>query len=104
MTPSLRLLVAPLLLTACSPESGLNRIEEPPSVTITSPAPGALGATDVEIINPDGGRATFPGALDVYAGLPYEQVFQEQLATATERLGAGDLTKLLHSGDTWTVS
>jgi hypothetical protein len=28
----------------------------------------------------------------------------EQLARATERLGKGDLGKLLHSGDVWTVS
>jgi hypothetical protein len=27
-----------------------------------------------------------------------------QIESAVERLGAGSLDKLLHSGDTWTVS
>ncbi|MEP6973050.1 MAG: 2-oxoacid:ferredoxin oxidoreductase subunit beta [Actinomycetota bacterium] len=34
----------------------------------------------------------------------YGQAMNEQLARATERLGTGDLGKLLHSGDVWTVS
>ena len=33
----------------------------------------------------------------------YGQAIQHQLQAATERLGAGDLGKLLHTGDTWTV-
>ncbi len=34
----------------------------------------------------------------------YGQAMNEQLARATERLGKGDLGKLLRSGDTWSVS
>jgi 2-oxoglutarate ferredoxin oxidoreductase subunit beta len=34
----------------------------------------------------------------------YGQAMNDQLARATERLGKGDLGKLLHSGDTWSVS
>ena len=34
----------------------------------------------------------------------YGQAMNEQLVRATERLGRGDLGKLLHSGDIWTVS
>ena len=34
----------------------------------------------------------------------YGEAMMSQLATATERLGEGSLEKLLHSGDTWTVS
>ncbi|MCA1830692.1 MAG: 2-oxoacid:ferredoxin oxidoreductase subunit beta [Actinobacteria bacterium] len=33
----------------------------------------------------------------------YGQAMEHQLAAAQEKLGAGDLTKLLHSGDTWEV-
>ena len=33
----------------------------------------------------------------------YGQAIRHQLEAATERLGAGDLDKLLHTGDTWTV-
>jgi 2-oxoglutarate ferredoxin oxidoreductase subunit beta len=34
----------------------------------------------------------------------YGEAIFAQLDAATERLGKGDLDKLLHSGDTWTVS
>jgi 2-oxoglutarate/2-oxoacid ferredoxin oxidoreductase subunit beta len=34
----------------------------------------------------------------------YGQAMNEQLARATERLGKGDLSALLNSGDVWTVS
>jgi 2-oxoglutarate/2-oxoacid ferredoxin oxidoreductase subunit beta len=34
----------------------------------------------------------------------YGQAMNDQLARATERLGKGDLSKLLLSGDTWSVS
>ena len=34
----------------------------------------------------------------------YGTALREQLGRATERLGAGNLEKLLHGGDTWTVS
>jgi len=34
----------------------------------------------------------------------YGEAMMSQLARATERLGEGSLEKLLHSGDTWTVS
>jgi 2-oxoglutarate ferredoxin oxidoreductase subunit beta len=33
----------------------------------------------------------------------YGEAVHEQIAQATERLGEGDLEKLLHGGDTWTV-
>ena len=33
----------------------------------------------------------------------YGEAVHAQIAQATERLGAGDLETLLHSGDTWTV-
>jgi 2-oxoglutarate ferredoxin oxidoreductase subunit beta len=34
----------------------------------------------------------------------YEDLVHEQVRTATERRGAGDLTTLLHGADTWTIS
>ncbi len=34
----------------------------------------------------------------------YGEAMKAQIETATERLGAGSLEKLLYSGDTWTVS
>ncbi len=34
----------------------------------------------------------------------YDDLMAEQIATATEKRGAGDLAKLLHSGETWTIS
>jgi 2-oxoglutarate ferredoxin oxidoreductase subunit beta len=34
----------------------------------------------------------------------YDDLMAEQIATATEKQGAGDLEALLHSGETWTIS
>jgi 2-oxoglutarate ferredoxin oxidoreductase subunit beta len=34
----------------------------------------------------------------------YGEAMEHQIEAATERLGKGDLAKLLHSGDTWTVN
>ena len=34
----------------------------------------------------------------------YGEAMDKQIEMATERLGRGDLAKLLHSGDTWTVT
>ncbi|MBV8066102.1 MAG: 2-oxoacid:ferredoxin oxidoreductase subunit beta [Actinobacteria bacterium] len=34
----------------------------------------------------------------------YDDLMAEQLATAVEKKGEGDLTALLHSGETWTLS
>ena len=34
----------------------------------------------------------------------YGDAMEQQLSDATEQLGEGDLTKLLHAGETWTVS
>jgi 2-oxoglutarate ferredoxin oxidoreductase subunit beta len=34
----------------------------------------------------------------------YGEAMDKQIEMATERLGQGDLAKLLHSGDTWTVT
>ena len=34
----------------------------------------------------------------------YDDLMAEQIATATEQRGPGDLAELLHSGETWTIS
>jgi 2-oxoglutarate/2-oxoacid ferredoxin oxidoreductase subunit beta len=34
----------------------------------------------------------------------YDDLMSEQLATAVEKRGSGDLAALLHSGETWTIS
>jgi 2-oxoglutarate/2-oxoacid ferredoxin oxidoreductase subunit beta len=34
----------------------------------------------------------------------YDDLMAAQLATATEKRGAGDLAELLHSGETWTIN
>jgi len=34
----------------------------------------------------------------------YGEMMTRQIDRATERLGSGDLGKLLHSGDTWEVA
>jgi 2-oxoglutarate ferredoxin oxidoreductase subunit beta len=34
----------------------------------------------------------------------YDELMAEQIDEATEKLGAGDLEALLHSGETWTIS
>jgi 2-oxoglutarate/2-oxoacid ferredoxin oxidoreductase subunit beta len=34
----------------------------------------------------------------------YDDLMAQQIATATEKRGVGDLAKLLHSGETWTIS
>jgi len=34
----------------------------------------------------------------------YDELMAEQLVTATEKRGTGDLAALLHSGETWTIS
>jgi 2-oxoglutarate ferredoxin oxidoreductase subunit beta len=34
----------------------------------------------------------------------YGELMDRQIEAATQKLGAGDLTKLLHSGDTWDVA
>jgi 2-oxoglutarate ferredoxin oxidoreductase subunit beta len=34
----------------------------------------------------------------------YDELMSEQLATAAERQGEGDLESLLHGGDTWTIA
>jgi 2-oxoglutarate/2-oxoacid ferredoxin oxidoreductase subunit beta len=49
---------------------------------------------------------TTPTALGVFRDVErpvYGQAMDLQIERATERLGAGDLESLLHSGDTWTV-
>ena len=33
----------------------------------------------------------------------YEESMQAQIAAATEKLGEGDIAKLLRSGDTWEI-
>ena len=47
-----------------------------------------------------------PSAIGVFHEVErpvYGQAIQHQLEAATERLGRGDLAKLLGSGDTWVV-
>src|SRR5688572_11980854 len=34
----------------------------------------------------------------------YEEAMQGQIASATEKLGPGDISKLLRSGDTWEIT
>jgi len=34
----------------------------------------------------------------------YDELMAEQIATATEKRGAGDLRELLHSADSWQIS
>jgi 2-oxoglutarate ferredoxin oxidoreductase subunit beta len=48
----------------------------------------------------------FPTPIGVFLAVPkptYEQRVAEQLASARERLGEGDVDSLLRQGDTWTV-
>jgi 2-oxoglutarate/2-oxoacid ferredoxin oxidoreductase subunit beta len=50
---------------------------------------------------------THPTAIGVFRSYErpvYGELVERQIESATERLGAGDLARLLHSGDTWTVS
>ena len=49
---------------------------------------------------------TQPTAIGVFRDIErpvYGDAMVEQIDRATERLGEGDLAKLLHSGDTWEV-
>jgi 2-oxoglutarate ferredoxin oxidoreductase subunit beta len=49
---------------------------------------------------------TAPTAIGVFRSVPrpvYGQAMDAQIAAATERLGPGDLDKLFHAGDTWSV-
>ncbi len=51
-------------------------------------------------------RPTQPTCIGVFrdtARPVYGEAMDAQIEQATEKLGAGDLGKLLHSGDTWTV-
>lgn len=49
----------------------------------------------------------FPVAIGTFYAVErptYDDAFNAQLREATERLGVGDLQKLLHAGDTWQVA
>ena len=51
-------------------------------------------------------RPEFPVPIGVFRAVEksrYEELLQEQIRSATEERGPGDLHALLHSGDTWTV-
>ena len=48
-------------------------------------------------------EATCIGVFRDFQRTVYGEAMYEQLDRATERLGKGDLEKLLHGGDTWTV-
>ena len=48
----------------------------------------------------------FPTPIGVFLATPkptYEQRVTDQIAAAKEKLGEGDVDKLLRQGDTWTV-
>ena len=50
---------------------------------------------------------TEPTAMGVFRDFRrpfYGELMDQQIARATEKMGQGDLAKLLHSGDTWDVS
>jgi 2-oxoglutarate ferredoxin oxidoreductase subunit beta len=50
---------------------------------------------------------TGPTALGVFRDVQrpvYGDLMDQQIDAATDRLGEGDLDKLLHSGDTWDVA
>jgi 2-oxoglutarate ferredoxin oxidoreductase subunit beta len=52
-------------------------------------------------------RPTGPTPIGVFRAVErpvYGQAIDDQLAAARAKLGEGDLVKLLHSGDTWTVA
>jgi 2-oxoglutarate ferredoxin oxidoreductase subunit beta len=49
---------------------------------------------------------TQPTAIGVFRDVQrpvYGELMDRQIEMATQKLGAGDLRKLLHSGDTWEV-
>jgi 2-oxoglutarate ferredoxin oxidoreductase subunit beta len=51
-------------------------------------------------------RPTGPTPIGVFRDVQrpvYGEAMERQLEAATDKLGKGDLAKLLHSGDTWTV-
>jgi 2-oxoglutarate ferredoxin oxidoreductase subunit beta len=51
-------------------------------------------------------RPRFPIPIGVFRSVAkptYESLLEQQVSDAVARSGAGDLAKLLHSGDTWTV-
>ena len=51
-------------------------------------------------------RPTGPTPIGIFRDVPrpvYGEAMERQLEAATEKLGEGDLVKLLHSGDTWDV-
>jgi 2-oxoglutarate ferredoxin oxidoreductase subunit beta len=51
-------------------------------------------------------RPTGPTPIGIFRDVKrpvYGEAMERQLEMATEKLGEGDLEKLLHSGDTWTV-
>jgi 2-oxoglutarate ferredoxin oxidoreductase subunit beta len=51
-------------------------------------------------------RPTGPTPIGIFRDVPrpvYGEAMERQLEGATEKLGEGDLVKLLHSGDTWDV-
>jgi 2-oxoglutarate ferredoxin oxidoreductase subunit beta len=51
-------------------------------------------------------RPSFPIPIGVFRAIEkptYEAMLEQQVTSAIEQRGKGDLTALLHSGDTWTV-
>ncbi len=60
-------------------------------------------ATMLANLDPSDGAPLAVGTFYQSAKSTYDSMFSTQIADATSRLGAGDLAKLLNSGETWTV-
>jgi 2-oxoglutarate ferredoxin oxidoreductase subunit beta len=60
-------------------------------------------ATMLANLDPSDGAPLAVGTFYESAKSTYDSMFATQISDATARLGAGDLAKLLNSGETWTV-
>ena len=60
-------------------------------------------ATLLAHLDPEAGYPVPVGTFYQVSRPTYDAQFTEQLEDATERLGAGDLQKLLYSGDSWRI-
>ena len=56
------------------------------------------------LVNPQFPQPTCIGIFRNVERAVYGDLIQRQIEMATAKLGEGDLSKLLHSGDTWEVS
>lgn len=60
-------------------------------------------ATMLANLDPADGAPLAVGTFYEHAKTTYDSLYTHQIADTTARLGAGDLSKLLNSGETWTV-